>query len=42
MHPAFAETHVNIMFTFGFAFVAGEPMEMVLLDPCYHLDKKSG
>lgn len=41
MHPSFAETHINLQFTFQFAFIAETPMEMVYLDPCYHLEKKS-
>ena len=41
MHPSFEETHINLLFTYQFILIADEPMEMVFLDPCYHLDKKS-
>jgi len=41
MHPSFAKTHVNLQFGFKFVFVPEAPIEMVYLDPCYHLDKKS-
>ena len=41
MNPAFSETHANILFTYQFKLVADEPTELVFLDPCYHLDRKS-
>lgn len=41
MHPSFAETHANLQFGFNFVLVPETPIEMVYLDPCYHLDKKS-
>ena len=41
MHPSFAETHTNLQFGFEFVLVPETPIEMIYLDPCYHLDKKS-